>query len=34
MIGDGERVTVVTIPEQELALVIGAPQFIGMHAQG
>src|SRR5713101_6299846 len=25
MIGDGERVTVLTIPQQELPLVIGAP---------
>src|ERR1700674_3023456 len=29
MIGDGQRVAVLTIPQQELALVIGAPQFIG-----
>ena len=29
MIGDGERVAVWMIPRQELALVIGAPEFIG-----
>src|SRR6266851_8612624 len=34
MIGDGQRVAVLTIAQQELALVIGAPQFIGSLAQG
>ena len=29
MIGDGQRVAVVMIAQQELALVIGAPQLIG-----
>jgi len=29
MIGDGQRVAVLTIAQQELAFVIGAPQFIG-----
>ena len=29
MVGDGERIAVLTIPEQELAFVIGAPQFVG-----
>jgi len=29
MIGDGQRVAVLMIAQQELALVIGAPQFIG-----
>jgi hypothetical protein len=29
MIGDSERVAIVTITQQELAFVIGAPQFIG-----
>ena len=33
MIGDGQRVAVVMIAEQELALVIRAPQFIGMLAE-
>ena len=33
MIGDGQRVAVVMIAQQELALVIGAPQFIGALAQ-
>src|SRR6516225_4683050 len=33
MIGDGQRVAVVTIAEQELALVIRAPQFIGTLAE-
>src|SRR6266404_1255722 len=28
MIGDGQRIAVLTIPQQELALVIGAPQFV------
>jgi hypothetical protein len=32
VIGDGQWVTVVPIAQQELALVIGAPQFIGMLA--
>jgi hypothetical protein len=27
-IGDGQRVAVLMIPQQELALVIGAPQFM------
>jgi hypothetical protein len=34
VIGDGQRVTVLTIAQQELALVIGAPEFIGSLAQG
>src|SRR6266849_3789175 len=34
MIGDGQWVAELTIPQQELALVIGAPQFIGSLAQG
>ena len=29
MISDRQWVTVLTIPQQELALVIGAPEFIG-----
>jgi len=29
MIGDGQWVAVLTIPQQELAFVIGTPQFIG-----
>ena len=29
VIGDGERITVLAIAQQELAFVIGAPQFIG-----
>src|SRR5229473_7994865 len=29
VIGDGQRVAVLTIPQQEFALVIGAPEFIG-----
>src|SRR5258706_6569619 len=29
VIGDSQRVTVLTIPQQKLPLVIGAPQFIG-----
>src|ERR1700674_882365 len=29
MIGDGQRVAVMTIAQQKLALVIGAPQFLG-----
>ena len=29
VIGDGQRIAVLTIAEPELALVIGAPQFIG-----
>ena len=28
MISDGQRIAVLTIPQQELALVIGAPQFV------
>src|SRR5260370_6886661 len=34
MIGDRQRRAVLTICEQELALVIGAPQFIGTLANG
>src|SRR5215472_4505555 len=34
MVGDRQRIAVLTIGEQELALVIGAPQFIGMLANG
>jgi hypothetical protein len=33
VIGDGQRVAVLTIAQQELALVIGAPQFMGSLAQ-
>ena len=33
MIGDGERITVLAIAEQELAFVIGAPELIGSLAQ-
>ena len=33
MIGDGQRVAVLVIAQQELALVIGAPEFIGRPAQ-
>jgi hypothetical protein len=29
MVGDGKRIAVLTISQQELAFVIGAPQFIG-----
>ena len=29
VIGDGERIAVVTVAEQELAFVIGAPEVIG-----
>lgn len=29
VVGDGERMAVLTIAEQELPLVIGAPQFVG-----
>src|SRR5207245_2242953 len=29
MIGNGQRIAVLTIAQQELALVIGAPQFVG-----
>jgi hypothetical protein len=34
MIGDGQWVAVLTIAQQELAFVIGAPQFIGTLTQG
>src|ERR1700758_3723435 len=34
MVGDRQRIAVLTIGEQELALVIGAPQFIGTLANG
>jgi hypothetical protein len=34
VIGDGQWIAVLMIPQQELALVIGAPQFIGTLAQG
>src|SRR5215813_10949124 len=34
MVGDRQRIAVLTIGEQELALVIGAPQFIGALAHG
>jgi hypothetical protein len=34
VIGDGPRIAVLMIPQQELALVIGAPQFIGLLAEG
>ena len=33
MVGDRERIAVLTIPQQELAFVIGAPQLIGTLAQ-
>ena len=33
MIGNGQRVAVLAIAQQELALVIRAPQFIGMLAE-
>jgi hypothetical protein len=32
MIGDGQRIAVLTIPQQELTLIIGTPEFIGMLA--
>ena|SRR5580698_942358 len=32
VIGDGQRVAVLTIAEQELAFVIGAPQLVGFLA--
>ena len=34
MIGDRQRITILTIAQQELAFVIGAPEFIGIVAQG
>src|SRR5260221_2931955 len=34
MVGDRQRIAVLTIGEQELAFVIGAPQFIGTLANG
>src|SRR6266851_621059 len=34
MVGDRQRIAVLTIGEQELALVIGTPQFIGTLANG
>src|SRR5262245_46949361 len=34
MIGDGQRVAIVIIPQQELALEIGAPEFIRVLAEG
>src|SRR5258708_26095597 len=34
MIGDRQRIAVLAIGEQELALVIGTPQFIGTLANG
>ena len=34
MVGDGKRVAILAIPQQELALVVGAPQVIGAPAQG
>ena len=33
MIGDGERITVLAIGKQELALVIGTPELIGPLSQ-
>ena len=30
MIGNGEGIAVLLIPQQELALVIGAPELIGV----
>jgi hypothetical protein len=32
MIGDGQGVAVLTIAEQKLAFVIGAPELVGMLA--
>src|ERR1700730_12893693 len=34
VVGDGERVAVLVIAEQELTFVIGAPQLVGTWAQG
>src|ERR1700724_1406330 len=34
VIGDGQRIAVLMIAQQELALVIGAPKLIGFLAQG
>jgi hypothetical protein len=34
VIGDGQRIAVLMIAEQELAFVIGAPQLIGFLADG
>ena len=34
MIGDRQRITVLMIPQQELALVIRAPELIGVLAEG
>ena len=34
MIGDGQRVAVLMIPQQEFALVICAPELIGVLAEG
>jgi hypothetical protein len=34
MIGDGQRVAVVTVAELELALEVSAPQIVGRHARG
>jgi sRNA-binding carbon storage regulator CsrA len=32
VIGDGQRITVLTIAQQELAFVIGAPELVGKFA--
>lgn len=32
VISDGERITVLAIAEQKLALVVGAPEFVGTFA--
>src|SRR5256885_16372149 len=34
MIGDRQRIAILTISEQELPFVIGAPKFVGTLAQG
>jgi len=33
VVGDGERITVLTIAKQELTFVIGAPQLVGLLSQ-
>ena len=33
MIGDGQRIAIPTVAEQELAFVIGAPELIGLLPQ-
>jgi len=34
MIGDGQRVAVLMVPQQKLALEIRAPELIGVLAEG